>query len=119
MSRRKLTNWKKRGVSKAGALKAAAEFDCSANWILSGVSDSSSSNVSRVVGWDSSTPLDSDETEIPFYKDVLVSCGSLLVVNECLSPFRDLKWILLGFVVFPLLFLQTFVKVSPAFLTAS
>ena len=30
-----LTNWKKRGVSKAGALKAAAEFGCSANWILS------------------------------------------------------------------------------------
>ena len=45
--------------------------------------------------------------------------GSLLIVNECLSPFRDLKWILFGFVVFPLLFLQTFAKVSPAFLTAS
>ena len=71
-----LTNWKKRGVSKAGALKAAAEFGCSANWILSGVNDSSSSDVSRVVGWDSSTPLDSDEIEIPFHKDVLVSCGS-------------------------------------------
>ena len=53
-----LTNWKKRGVSKAGALKAAAEFGCSANWILSGVNDSSSGDVSRVAGWDSSTPLD-------------------------------------------------------------
>ena len=61
-----LTNWKKRGVSKAGALKAAAEFGCSANWILSGAGDSSSSDVSRVVGWDGSTPLDSDEIEIPF-----------------------------------------------------
>lgn len=71
-----LTNWKKRGVSKAGALKATAEFGCSANWVLSGVGDRSSSDVSRVAGWDSSTPLDSDEVEVPFYKDVLVSCGS-------------------------------------------
>ena len=71
-----LTNWKKRGVSKAGALKAAAEFGCSANWVLSGVNDSSGGDVSRVTGWDGSTPLDSDEIEIPFYKDVLVSCGS-------------------------------------------
>ena len=55
-----LTNWKKRGVSKSGSLKAAAEFGCSANWILSGVGDSSSSDVLRVAGWDSSTPLDSD-----------------------------------------------------------
>ncbi|WP_180072168.1 helix-turn-helix transcriptional regulator [Acinetobacter sp. YH12200] len=71
-----LTNWKKRGVSKAGALKAAAEFGCSANWILSGADSGPGGDASRVIGWDSSTPLDSDEVEVPFYKDVLVSCGS-------------------------------------------
>lgn len=31
-----ITNWKKRGVSKAGALKAAAKFGVAANWILTG-----------------------------------------------------------------------------------
>lgn len=71
-----LTNWKRRGVSKAGALKAAAEFGCSANWILNGADSGPSGDASRVIGWDSSTPLDSDEVEVPFYKDVLVSCGS-------------------------------------------
>ena len=71
-----LTNWKKRGVSKAGALKAAAEFGCSANWILNGADSGPGGDASRVIGWDSSTPLDSDEVEVPFYKDVLVSCGS-------------------------------------------
>ncbi len=86
-----LTNWKKRGVSKAGALKAAAEFGCSANWILSGVNDSSGEGVSRVAGWDSSTPLDSDEIEIPFYKDVLVSCGSGSLSEILNSESRKLR----------------------------
>ena len=31
-----LTNWKRRGISKAGALKISAEFSVSANWILTG-----------------------------------------------------------------------------------
>lgn len=31
-----LTNWAKRGVSKAGAMKAQAKFGCSALWILDG-----------------------------------------------------------------------------------
>ncbi len=54
-SPRTLTNWKKRGVSKAGALKAApAEFGLFCELDLSGVNDSSGGDVSRVSGWDSS-----------------------------------------------------------------
>lgn len=71
-----ITNWKKRGVSKAGALKAAAAFGVSANWVLKGDGEKNSNNVTKVVEWDTDTPVDNDEVEIPFYKEVLVSCGS-------------------------------------------
>ncbi|MDO7201870.1 helix-turn-helix transcriptional regulator [Acinetobacter baumannii] len=71
-----ITNWKKRGVSKAGALKAAAKFGVAANWILTGEGKKEESNITKVVEWDKDTPLDNDEVEIPFYKEVLVSCGS-------------------------------------------
>ncbi|WP_150955441.1 S24 family peptidase [Acinetobacter courvalinii] len=71
-----ITNWKKRGVSKAGALKAAAKFGVAANWILKGEGKKEESNITKVVEWDAETPLDNDEVEIPFYKEVLVSCGS-------------------------------------------
>lgn len=71
-----ITNWKKRGVSKAGALKAAAQYNVSANWILKGEGEQQNNIISKVDGWDSNTPVDDDEVEIPFYKDVLISCGS-------------------------------------------
>lgn len=71
-----ITNWKKRGVSKAGALKAAAKFGVAANWILKGEGKKEEGNITKVVEWDAETPLDNDEVEIPFYKEVLVSCGS-------------------------------------------
>ena len=35
-SEQTVTNWGRRGVSKAGAVKAQAKFGCSANWILDG-----------------------------------------------------------------------------------
>ncbi|MDQ0068983.1 phage repressor protein C with HTH and peptisase S24 domain [Variovorax boronicumulans] len=34
-----LTNWKSRGVSKEGAIRAERELGCSANWILTGEGD--------------------------------------------------------------------------------
>lgn len=34
-----ITNWKSRGISKAGALKAARIFGCSATWLLDGKGD--------------------------------------------------------------------------------
>lgn len=71
-----ITNWKKRGVSKQGALKAAATFGVSATWILTGEGNKPQGNVTKVVEWDSDTPVDNDEVEVPFYKEVLVSCGT-------------------------------------------
>lgn len=71
-----ITNWKRRGVSKAGALKASSKFNVSANWILTGIGKKESIDITKVVEWDSNTPIDDDEVEVPFYKEVLVSCGS-------------------------------------------
>lgn len=35
----RMTNWKARGVSKEGALKAQETLGCSANWVLTGVGE--------------------------------------------------------------------------------
>lgn len=86
-----LTNWKRRGVSRSGALKGAAEFGCSANWILKGTPDGIDFEVSKVLGWDNSTPLNDDEVEIPFYKDVLVSCGSGSLAEILVSESKKLR----------------------------
>ncbi|MNG43674.1 HTH-type transcriptional regulator PrtR [compost metagenome] len=86
-----ITNWKKRGVSKAGAIKASALFGVSTNWILSGEDKSDLLNASKVIEWDESTELDDDEIEIPFYKDFLVSCGSGTVPQIIGQPARKLR----------------------------
>jgi len=82
-----ITNWSKRGISKGGAIKVAAAFGVDPVWILSGkgiqplVSDGQPINEVRIRGvefWDSSTPLEDDEFEVPYYKDVELTggCGS-------------------------------------------
>lgn len=87
-----ITNWKKRGVSKAGALKAAAKFGVSANWILNGaVANKNESDATKVLEWDSDTPVDNDEVEVPFYKEVLVSCGSGSLVEMIGNETRKLR----------------------------
>lgn len=43
-SEQTVTNWAKRGVSKAGAMKAQAKFGCSANWVLTGLLPKSAFN---------------------------------------------------------------------------
>lgn len=70
-----ITNWKSRGVSKSGAIKASALFNVSTNWILKGENQPDEFQSAKVISWDSETNVDDDEAEIPFYKDFLVSCG--------------------------------------------
>lgn len=50
VSRQTLTNWKRRGVSKEGALQAEAAFGCSAQWILTGESDAHASTAQPLAG---------------------------------------------------------------------
>jgi len=86
-----ITNWKKRGVSKAGAIKASAAFGISTNWILNGKDQPDSLNASKVIEWDSSTNVDDDEIEVPFYKDFLVSCGVGTLPQIVGQPARKLR----------------------------
>lgn len=86
-----ITNWKKRGVSKSGALKAAAKYGVSANWILKGEGEKQNSTVTKVIEWDSSTPVEDDEVEIPFYKDTLISCGSGSITEMLGTETRKLR----------------------------
>lgn len=86
-----ITNWKKRGISKSGALKAAACFGVSAHWILSGEGAKSNDAVSKVSEWDQNTPIEDDEVEIPFYKEILVSCGSGSLIEIIGNETRKLR----------------------------
>lgn len=86
-----ITNWKKRGISKSGALKAAACFGVSAHWILSGEGAKSNDTISKVSEWDQNTPIEDDEVEIPFYKEILVSCGSGSLVEIIGNETRKLR----------------------------
>lgn len=86
-----ITNWKKRGISKSGALKAAACFGVSAHWILSGEGEKSNDTISKVSEWDQNTPIEDDEVEIPFYKEILVSCGSGSLVEIIGNETRKLR----------------------------
>lgn len=61
----------------------ALALDVDANWLLTGVeakkplaSGAGLIQTNDVVeDWDSKTPLDDDEVEIPFYKDMHIACG--------------------------------------------
>lgn len=86
-----ITNWKRRGVSKSGALKGAALFGVSANWILSGQEDIQKIEVAKVDGWTDNTDLDDEDVEIPFYKDTLVSCGNGSLVEIVGKETRKLR----------------------------
>lgn len=71
-----VTNWGRRGISKAGAIKVSAKYGVSTQYVLTGRESGQSVETAKVQPWDSSTPVDSDEIEVPFYKEFLVSCGS-------------------------------------------
>lgn len=89
-----ITNWKSRGVPAARVSAVAAALNVSRDWLESGqgepqpaTSSPSDGATSKEQGampchleplhpWDSSTPLDDDEVEIPLYKEVELAAGS-------------------------------------------
>lgn len=68
----------------------AKTLQVSPDWILTGggVKDMS---VIPVEAWDSNTPLDNDEVEIPFYKDFHLACGSGATGEALESETRRLR----------------------------
>ena len=85
-----VTNWisgvnnptGKRLVLLAQALKT------SENWLLTG---NQTPEFTRVEPWDSSTPLDDDEIEIPFFKDFSFACGGGSIGEAIANETRKLR----------------------------
>lgn len=48
-------------------------------------------NLTRVADWDSDTPLDDDEVEIPFFKDFSFACGSGSISEAIANETRKLR----------------------------
>lgn len=53
----------------------AKTLKTTSSWLLTGASDINQ-NFQTIEIWDSNTPLDDDEVEIPFFKDFSFACGS-------------------------------------------
>lgn len=78
-----LSNWLKRGVSKAGALKISKTYGVNVEYVLTGQGQMTTTafdptklkGYHRIEDWDDDTPLDADELEFVFYKDFRVACG--------------------------------------------
>ncbi|OTG78848.1 peptidase S24 [Acinetobacter terrae] len=60
------------------------------SWILTGIS-SDEKNFQLVESWDSSTPLEDDEVEIPFFKDFSFACGSGSIGEALANEKRKLR----------------------------
>ena len=85
-----VTNWisgvnnttGKRLVQLAQALKTTS------SWLLTG---DSTAGFTQVEPWDSNTPLDDDEIEIPFFKDFSFACGGGSIGEAIANETRKLR----------------------------
>ena len=85
-----VTNWingvnnptGKRLVQLAQALKTTS------SWLLTG---NSTPEFTQVEPWDSNTPLDDDEIEIPFFKDFSFACGGGSIREAIANESRKLR----------------------------
>ena len=66
----------------------------SADWLATGQGSMSvtiEQNLTPVTEWDDSTPLDDDEVEIPFYKDIAFACGHGAINGDAPLEGRKLR----------------------------
>lgn len=68
----------------------ATVLKVSQNWLLTGIADTGQ-NFQSVEVWDSNTPLDDDEVEIPFFKDFSFACGSGAINEHIANEKRKLR----------------------------
>lgn len=79
-------NWETRGVSKKGLIDASKIIGCSVIWLETGKGEMTTGNsrpiesnatpIGTVDAWDSNTPLEEDDIEVPFYKEIHLSAGN-------------------------------------------
>ncbi len=78
----RLNNWFKRGVAKGELLRVSAVLGVAPEWLefATGSPKNQQRNEAELTGfiepWDSGTPLDDDEVELPFFTEVELSAGN-------------------------------------------
>lgn len=91
-SSQNVNNWANRGISKNGAIKIAVKYKLNLDWILTGIESQQSQSQTQIQAkdgqpftdikmkgiefWDGETPLDDDEFEVPYYKDIELTGGA-------------------------------------------
>ena len=69
-------------------IKLAQALKTTSSWLLTG---NSSPEFAQVEPWDSNTPLDDDEIEIPFFKDFTFACGGGSISEAIANETRKLR----------------------------
>ena len=78
-----VNNWFRRGVPKARVFEIADLLGVDPRWLVDGNTESTprptdhpeTASLQPLLPWDSSTPLDPDEVEVPLYKEVEIAAG--------------------------------------------
>ena len=69
-------------------IKLAQALKTTSSWLLTG---NASPEFAQVEPWDSNTPLDDDEIEIPFFKDFSFACGGGSISEAIANETRKLR----------------------------
>ena len=79
--------------STTRAIELAHLFGVDVHWLISGEGEMTKNNykLAPITEWDDSTPLDDDEAEIPFYKDIAFACGHGAVNGDAPLEGRKLR----------------------------
>ncbi len=104
VSAQTVSNWLSRNsISREAAQDISEQLGYSLDWLLNGVGEPKLSDASRhhpaseippesewttIAPWDSETPLDGDEVEVPFLKDIEFACGSGKCVDMDYNGFK-------------------------------
>ena len=83
-----ITNWKSRGVSKQGAVKAEQAFGCPASWVLHGVSPTKAWPAAQHSNEGARTPhLVNDSAAAPYILDPTTILWESILINPLPSRF--------------------------------
>ncbi|APJ18517.1 S24 family peptidase [Acinetobacter baumannii] len=85
-----VTNWISGVNSPTGErlIKLAQALKTTSSWLLTG---NSKPEFTQIEPWDSNTPLDDDEIEIPFFKDFSFACGGGSIGEAIANETRKLR----------------------------
>lgn len=85
-----VTNWINGVNNPTGnrLVKLAQALKTTSSWLLTG---NSTPEFTQIEPWDSNTPLDDDEVEIPFFKDFSFACGSGSINDFIVNEKRKLR----------------------------